>query len=219
MLHDLMAKYGSDKASHGFCEFYEGYFGPIRDSARAVLEIGVYMGASMRAWLDYFPNARILGADDGRWRKHWEFKSPRAHIWLVDQADRAGMEKVVSDIGEPLDVVIDDGGHTMWQQQVSLAVVLKAVKPGGLYAIEDLHSSFITMIGYGNEQNVLEAYTTGCDFPLTTTHEVLSKWPDVKSDYVTQDEWDYLVEHVANVTIFDRDGDHKHMTSVLEVNR
>ena len=33
MLNELMVKYGSDKADHGYCDFYEGYFGPIRESA------------------------------------------------------------------------------------------------------------------------------------------------------------------------------------------
>ena len=39
MLRDLMAKYGSDKGHHGFCEFYEGYFAPLRQSMKAFLEV------------------------------------------------------------------------------------------------------------------------------------------------------------------------------------
>ena len=217
MLNELMAKYGSDKGAHGFCEFYEGYFRPRREDVKTFLEIGVYMGASMRAWLEYFPNAQIMGIDDGRWRKNWQFDSRRTHIWLADQGCREHLRNVLDDIDVPLDVVLDDGGHTMWGQQVSLALMLKAVRPGGLYVLEDLHSSFISAIGYGKNGEILQAYATGSDFPLTTTYEVLKRFPHVKSDYVTEEEWAYLVEHVANVDIFDRDGDHKHMTSVLEV--
>ena len=219
MLKELMDRYGSDKGHHGFCEFYEGYFEPLRQSMKAFLEVGVYMGASMRAWLEYFPNAQIMGIDDGRWRKNWQFDSRRTHIWLADQGCREHLRNVLDDIDVPLDVVLDDGGHTMWGQQCSLALMLKAVRPGGLYVLEDLHSSFIPAVGYGEKDEILQAYTTGSDYPLTTTYEVLSDWPSVKSDYMTEEEWAYLVEHVTNVDIFDRDGDHKHMTSVLEVRK
>ncbi len=63
MLHDLMAKYGSDKAAHGFCPFYEDFFAPVRMDVKSVLEIGVEDGASIRGWLDYFPNATVWGLD------------------------------------------------------------------------------------------------------------------------------------------------------------
>ena len=171
----------------------------------------------MRVWREYFPNARILGIDDGRWQKNWSIPGGRAHVWLADQADRTAMARVLAEADGPLDVVLDDGGHTMWQQQVSLACLLPGVRSGGLYVVEDLHSSFRPTIGYYEGRKYVQLYATGSDFPLTTTHEVISKWPDVKSDYMTQDEWDIAVSLVGEVDIFDRDGDHKHITAVLEV--
>ena len=36
----------------------------------------------------------------------------------------------------------DDGGHTMLQQQLTLAAYWRRVRPGGLFIIEDLHTSF-----------------------------------------------------------------------------
>tara|TARA_R100001224_G_C3937969_1_gene121205 strand:- start:252 stop:626 length:375 start_codon:yes stop_codon:yes gene_type:complete len=42
--------------------------------------------------------------------------------------------------GRDFDLIIDDGGHTMRQMQVSLTMLLDAVKSGGYYVIEDLHS-------------------------------------------------------------------------------
>lgn len=217
MLNDLMKKYGSDKADHGFCEFYESFFGPIRESAKTFLEIGVYYGASMRAWLDYFPNAMIYGIDDARWQQTWDFGTDRAGIALADQASRIDLAGFIENICPEYDIVLDDGSHTMWGQQVSLACLLPAVKVGGFYVVEDLNSSAYPVASYSSKGKILQRYATGCDFPLTTTLDVLDQWPNLKSDYMTQDEWDYLVAHVANVDIFDRDGDHMHSTAVLEV--
>ena len=216
-LNDLMAKYGSDKAAHGFCEFYESFFAPVRESVRAFLEIGVYYGASMRAWLDYFENAKVYGIDDARWQRGWNFGTDRAEVALADQGSRIDLAAVLETVCSVFDIVLDDGSHKMWDQQVSLARLLPAVRPGGYYVVEDLQSSFHPVASYSAEGKTLLRYATGSDFPLTTTHEVLSNWPDVKSDYVTQDEWDYCVAHIGSVEIFDRDGDHKHMTSIVEV--
>jgi len=217
MLAELFKKYGTDKLEHGYADFYEGYFGPIRESVESFLEIGVYKGASMRVWLDYFPNAKVWGLDDGCWQKSWDFGTVRAEVLLTDQALRAGLSAVLERTGGDYDVVLDDGGHTMWGQQVSLACLLPGVKSGGLYVLEDLHTSFVPVVGYSTDGVLLQAYATGSDFPLTTTHEVLSKWPEVKSDYMTQDEWDVAVSLVGEVDIYDPDDDHKHATAVLEV--
>lgn len=217
-LHELMVKYGSDKADHGFCEFYESYFGPIRESVKAFLEIGVFRGSSMRAWLDYFPNARIVGIDDGAWQSEWSFNSRPAQIYMADQGARTMLREFVRREDTKFDMILDDGSHTMWGQQVSLACLLQTVKEGGFYCVEDLHTSFEPVVGYINQKGKPNSfYATGADFPLTTTFDVLDQWPDLKSDYMTAEEWDYLVGNVANVTIFDRDNDHKHMTAVLEV--
>ena len=46
-----------------------------------------------------------------------------------------------------LDIIVDDGGHTMKQQIVSLKTLLPSVRSGGLYIIEDLLTSYRTEFG------------------------------------------------------------------------
>src|SRR5690349_11812103 len=41
------------------------------------------------------------------------------------------------------DIIIDDGGHTMRQQITSLIYLLPKVRSGGIYVIEDLHTSYM----------------------------------------------------------------------------
>ena len=57
-----------------------------------------------------------------------------------DQENETDLNDFLSQHGNDFDIIIDDGGHTMRQHQISLKVLFKALKPGGLYVIEDLHT-------------------------------------------------------------------------------
>lgn len=58
------------------------------------------------------------------------------------------MRKLVAQVGA-LDIVIDDGGHTMKQQINSFEELYPKVKPGGVYLAEDLHTSYWSEYGGG----------------------------------------------------------------------
>ena len=44
-------------------------------------------------------------------------------------------------MGLKFDIIVDDGGHTMLQQQNTLAALWDRLQPGGLFIVEDLHTS------------------------------------------------------------------------------
>ena len=44
---------------------------------------------------------------------------------------------------KPFDLMVEDGGHTMRQQQTSVAQLIRFLRPGGLFFLEDLLTSFI----------------------------------------------------------------------------
>jgi hypothetical protein len=48
-----------------------------------------------------------------------------------------------------VDVVIDDGGHSMVQQLATFAGMWPAVSDGGVYLVEDLHTSYWSEFGGG----------------------------------------------------------------------
>ncbi len=140
-LRALAEKYESDKATHEYCEVYEAYWGKMRESIESVLEIGVFNGASHKMWLDFFPNAKVYGLDNGQYgdRTQWP-EDERFKAMCGDQAKLSSLWQAGEELG-PFDIILDDGGHTMWQQQLSFAGLWPYVKPGGFYVIEDLHSS------------------------------------------------------------------------------
>ena len=61
------------------------------------------------------------------------------------------LDNFLLEYGNDFDIIIDDGGHTMKQQQISLGILFFAVKSGGYYVIEDLHTcsgQWDTLYGY-----------------------------------------------------------------------
>ena len=72
-LEQLAERHGSDKATHGYCPFYEDLLARRRDEPLRVLELGVggfdrpddpaWGGASLRMWKDYFPHGSVWGLD------------------------------------------------------------------------------------------------------------------------------------------------------------
>jgi len=152
MLVELAKKYDVDMLELGYLEHYEKRFDDIRLDVKKVLEIGVETGCSHRMWLEYFPNATIYGFDifneDDRsgycdvLREKMKDNPylDRSVLFKGDQQDVIDLGRFLTMYGRDFDLIIDDGGHTMRQMQVSLTMLLDAVKSGGYYVIEDLHS-------------------------------------------------------------------------------
>jgi hypothetical protein len=77
------------------------------------------------------------------------YQTARTRVFIGSQTDTELLHRVVTAAGGALDVVIDDGGHRMEQHRVSLDYLFPFVAPGGLYAIEDLHTAYSRHYGGG----------------------------------------------------------------------
>jgi hypothetical protein len=129
---------GIFKWNHYF-DIYDRHFRQFRGQEVHVLEIGVYSGGSLDMWRDYFgPRATIYGVDiepDCR-----AYENDQVKIFIGDQSDRSfwkGFRRQVP----TLDIVIDDGGHQLEQQIVSLEELLPFLRLGGVYLCEDVQGT------------------------------------------------------------------------------
>ncbi|MGH7041069.1 MAG: hypothetical protein ACREFY_02920 [Acetobacteraceae bacterium] len=131
---------GSDKHYwHRFSAFYRRHFETLGPVAK-VMEFGVLDGASIRWLRRLFPDADIVGVDCIPVQPDWP-DGPGIRYLRADQGDRAGLEMVLGALGGGFDLVIEDGSHIPQHQAACLAVVFPMVRPGGLYVLEDLHTS------------------------------------------------------------------------------
>lgn len=148
-LDDLALESGADKGSnyHNYTEIYARYFAPLKDQPIKLLEIGIYKGSSVKLWEKYFPFGELNFVDITF--DHVEYFSKKSHYFLANQESPEELQKVVAKTGGEFDIIIDDGGHTMNQQIVSFRTLFPYVKSGGIYIIEDLHTSYWREYGGG----------------------------------------------------------------------
>lgn len=132
-LSDKVNRPGS-KAHHNYGPVYDRILEPYRDSATAILELGVLNGCSLRAWRDYFPNAEILGVDNDLNRL---VREDRIRSFLCDTTDRDKFILFSKTLPE-LDIVIDDASHLLTEQLFAIAALWPRLKSGGLYVVEDI---------------------------------------------------------------------------------
>ena len=116
---------------HHYFEIYERHLARLRHSSPTMLEIGVQGGGSLEMWRQYFGgSAHIYGLDiDPAARRHEDIATK---IFVGDQADRAFLQKIMVHTG-PLDLVIDDGGHTANQQITSFEAIYPNLSENGIF--------------------------------------------------------------------------------------
>lgn len=145
-LTELANSYNSDKGNvykcaHHYTQHYEKVFSKYRNKPNfSLLEIGLNRDdcsevPSLRMYRDYFGKEAKLSGFDIR-PEFKAFEEAGFEIFIGDQSSPDSLKQCLT--GQ-YDIIIDDGSHASSHQQISLRELWQAVKPGGIYVIEDLH--------------------------------------------------------------------------------
>ena len=156
-LTELGLKYGTDKSENGYTRIYEEFLSDKRNEKNNILEIGVWRGASLRMWSEYFPESFILGMDiphemypesifpyyDYETRNKLIESIDKSGLFLGDQANPEHLDAMFKMINETtgresVDIVIDDGSHFQHDIMKSFANIFPRLSSGGIYIIEDI---------------------------------------------------------------------------------
>jgi len=142
-LKHLFDKYDCDKSSkHFYDTIYEPEFEAVRNDPINILEIGIFRGNSVKAWLDYFPNATVYGIDLFK-RVRIEdidvLKHPRVK-WLRGDSTSAAIRSQIKKAWPRIrfDIIVDDGHHVPNSQGLTFENLQPLMKKGGRYYIEDV---------------------------------------------------------------------------------
>ena len=143
-LLDLFDKYDTSKAHRHirhYADAYEKQIDWLVGRNFTMLEIGVSGGASLQAWREYFgPNFTYFGMDINPECNKWN-EGLRQRVFIGNQSKQEHLMAMVME-ANGFDLVIDDGSHNVEDQQETLKTLWPFLNPGGVYVVEDLHTSY-----------------------------------------------------------------------------
>jgi len=130
---------------HGYARIYDRLLAGRRLSLRRLLEIGLCRGLAERSqpeipsvalWQSYFPFCQVIGVDLVDFSR---FDDERFKSFVCDQSKVEDLRAVAARL-EPgsIDVIVDDGSHASYDQQLTLREFFPLLADGGWYFIEDL---------------------------------------------------------------------------------
>ena len=191
----------TDKVNHGFMKVYNPLFLSM-ENVNKVLEIGIYEGGSLKMLSHFFKDAIIHGIDILD-KNYLDTDKIKTHIY--NQEIKEDLNDFIEKNGGEFDLIIDDGGHTMKQQQVSFGVLFRHLKSGGVYILEDLHTSKLN-------QFILE------DDKITSLDMLneLKETGVISSNHISEEDSQYIKDNVGSIEIWTRTPDfNESVTSII----
>jgi ubiquinone/menaquinone biosynthesis C-methylase UbiE len=143
MLDILFNKAGCDKAEkHHYHTVYGPEFDTLRNEPINILEVGVFKGDSIKAWLEFFPNANIYGIDIFKRVKPEDIKvlnNDRVKYLKCDSTNIAVRDQIKKEWPRiRFDIIIDDGLHTPDANAKTLHNLFPLLKKNGSFYVEDV---------------------------------------------------------------------------------
>lgn len=168
-------KSGRIAGGHDYLRKYEFFLRPLRHRQFTLLELGIFKGASLKTWAEFFSGARIVGVDIEPETR--AFAGGRVEVIIGDLAQTDFLRSLI-DLNAK--VIIDDASHWWADQLRALFVLYPTLMSGGIYIVEDIHTSFdplasLFSAGIGHRpfqvlQKIAE-YLTGNDKPAPITRD------------------------------------------------
>lgn len=231
-LDEILNRFNSDKGSayvpdgHAYSFVYERLFEPFRNDSFTLVEIGLCRGGgpedgdvqegvarqpetipSVDAWLEYFPNARIVGFDIS------DFSKVSRNRFTFVRGD-SGLEEDLQGLADAAKrprLIIDDGSHASYHQLLAFHILFPALEPGGIYVIEDVHwQPSIYETNLPNTPKVLELFQdfqrTGSFTPGKGRRLQLAEWLDLvhKRPAIPVEGWERVAREINYVLTITR---------------
>lgn len=134
---------------HHYFDIYETHFSRFQGKRPTVLEIGVFKGGSLEMWNHYFDgDCEIHGVDIDPNCKSFEAYFNNVKVHTGSQENIQFWKEFKTKVPK-IDILIDDGGHTMKQQIITFEEMYPHISDNGVYLCEDTHTSYWHRYGGG----------------------------------------------------------------------
>ena len=143
-LSDIIDNSRTDKnTQHSYLDLYQKLLYSKKDTAKNVLEVGVWEGGSIKLWNDFFSNATIHGVDMLHIDKMWEGIKNNDKIILhtsTNEYDESFVNNTFLHKNIKFDFMLDDGPHSLESMKQFIKLYSRIMADDGILIIEDVQS-------------------------------------------------------------------------------
>lgn len=129
------------REQHYYTKWYDFYFSSIRLDNLSILEIGSSTEKSLLMWKKYFKHSDIYGLRFEKLKKNAKI-SNKFKVFTEEKFNKLSFNNIFKKVPTGFDIVIDDGSQAIAGQIETFEYLFKNLNPGGIYIIEDLHTSY-----------------------------------------------------------------------------
>ena len=98
-----------------------------------------------------------------------------------------------------MDVILDDGGHTNYQQIITVNNCIPNIKDGGILITEDVHTSYIKDKWYNPSKRSFINYSK------KLIDDINSRYPGIKKQKFSLNRYIYSIQNFESITVFNVD--------------
>ena len=142
LMNDKSA-YSTDGHRHAYTGIYTLFFARFVENPVVFAELGIDSCSSIAMWYNYFkhPDTKIFGFDiNTNHINHLNsLEGDNIKGLFMDVSKEESIKNGLSQIGEKIDILIDDTSHIFEDQIKIIKNSLAFVKSGGLIIIEDIY--------------------------------------------------------------------------------
>merc|ERR1712166_90886 len=150
--HEFFAKMSNADAckecplAHKWYPYFDAYddmFKRYRNKKIVFMEIGVQSGGSIAMWRAYFgKQLHYIGLDINEETRRFADADRQIDIHIGDTGNVEFLNKIRNLYPDGVDILLDDGGHTMQHQITNFQTMFNFVNSNGIFACEDLGTSY-----------------------------------------------------------------------------
>ena len=158
-LEEIVDNSRTDKNTiHSYLPLYQNLLINKRETAKNVLEIGIYKGGSIKLWSDFFTNANVYGLDIMNSDYVWEGIKNNKQIILHTSIDAYNNDFFINNFLNKnirCDFMLDDGPHSLESMVQFIKLYSQIMTDDGILIIEDVQSwDWIDILKYVVPENL-----------------------------------------------------------------
>lgn len=141
-LEEIVDNSRTDKNTvHSYLPLYQEILISKKETAKHVLEVGIYKGGSIKLWNDFFTNATVYGLDVMNSDHVWDGIKNNDKIILHTSTDAYNQDFFNTHISNKnFDFMLDDGPHSLESMKQFIKLYSQVMTDDGVLIIEDVQS-------------------------------------------------------------------------------